>query len=111
MSPHDNGMQTPHTEFGTGTMWLLKLQCGLSPVSVHQLTVLEAREGPPLSSVQVSAWLGGESSVLHVFWFGQDLHLLPSITPVPESPLQPSRRSFPKEDKERSELKQAKMSV
>lgn len=27
MSPHDSGMQTPRTEFGTGSVQLLKLQC------------------------------------------------------------------------------------
>ena len=47
--------------------------------------------------------------MLDVFWFGQDLHLLPSITPVPESPPQPSSSSFPKENKEQSELKQMKV--
>jgi len=47
--------------------------------------------------------------VLDVFWFGQDLHLLPSITPVPESPLQPSCSSLPKENKEWSGLKWVKI--
>lgn len=48
--------------------------------------------------------------MLDVFWFGQDLHLLPSVTSVPESSPQPSSSSFPKENKERSELKQKKIS-
>lgn len=47
--------------------------------------------------------------VLDIFWFGQDLHLLPSITPVPESPLQPSCSSLPKENKEWSGLKRVKI--
>lgn len=77
-------------------------------VSIH-FTVHRACWGPLFSSVQVPLWLCRALSVLDVFWFGQDLHLLPSIAPVPESPPQPLSSSFPTKNKERSELKESKI--
>lgn len=77
-------------------------------VSIH-LMVHRACGGPLFSSVQVPVWLCRALSVLDVFWFWQNLHLLPSIAPFPESPAQPLSSSFPTKNKEWSELKESKI--
>lgn len=77
-------------------------------VSIH-FTVHRAGGEPLFSSVQVPVRLCRTLSVLDVFWFWQDLHLLPSIAPFPESPCQPLSSSFPTKNKEWSELKESKI--
>lgn len=79
--------------------------------SCHSMSISDARgsRGILLSSGQVPVWLCGALSVLDVFWFGHDLHLLPSIALIPGSSAQPSSSSFPKENKEWLGLNQAKI--
>lgn len=77
----------------------------LCPVGLCMVSFCSQGKSPP-SLVQVLVWLCGALFTLDVFWFGEDLHLLPSITLVTKNSLQPSCSSFPKENKECSGLKQ-----